>query len=254
MSRQNPTPYDGTRIFKPAEPIDDLVARTEKRLQAMSARERSVMAGADVYRRIYAEAETFMAGQETLSLAEAARKQGVSKAEFTSMADRGEAVLIELEGKQYVPACTFGADGKVDPLKVDIAREFVLEGQHVFFKYVAFMKFMNEERTEISDLLLDDKKLTTLFNKAGVADFKCQISVQASMNQLADRRSENPQMYGRLIAALDSALTHGGWDPSGGLSRTFRDKYNIPGQTIDESRRAATAAPPTNKAAKPPKP
>lgn len=236
MSRQNPTPYDGTRIFKPAEPIDDLVARTEKRLQAMSARERSVMAGADVYRRIYAEAETFMAGQETLSLAAAARKQGVSKSEFTAMADRGEAVLIELEGKQYVPACTFGADGKVDAFKVDIAREFALEGQHVFFKYVAFMKFMNENRIEIADLLLDDKKLTTLFNKAGVADFKCQISVQATMNQLSDRRGDNPQMYDRLIGALDSALTHGGWDPSGGLSARSVTSIKYPGR---RSRKAA---------------
>lgn len=254
MAKRNPSPYDGTRIFKPAEPIDDLVARSEKRLQAMSARERSVMAGADVYRRIYTEAETFMAGQETLSVADAARKQGVSRTAFVGMADRGEAVLIELEGKQYVPACTFGADGKIDPLKVDIAREFELEGQHVFFKYTAFMKFMNEQRTEIADLLLDDKKLTTLFNKAGVADFKCEISVQATMNQLADRRTENPQMYDRLIAALDSALTHGGWDPTGGLSRTFRDKYNIPGLTIDESRRADMAAARQTGTPKPPKP
>lgn len=254
MAQRNASPYDGTRIFKPAEPVDDLVARTEKRLQGMSARERSVMAGADVYRRIYAEAETFMEAQETLSVADAARKQGISKTEFVAMADRGDAVLIELEGKQYVPACTFGADGKVDALKVDIAREFELEGQHVFFKYVAFMKFMNEARIEIADLLLDDKKLTTLFNKAGVADFKCEISVQASMNQLADRRAENPQMYDRLISALDSALTHGGWDPSGGLSRTFRDKYNIPGLTIDESRRGDIAPPRANNAAKPPKP
>ncbi len=254
MPSQKPTPYDGTRIFKQAEPIDDLVARTEKRLQAMPERERRIMAGADVYRRIYAETETFLQGQETLSVAQAARKQGVTSSEFTAMADRGDAVLIELEGKQYVPACTFGADGKIDPLKIDIAREFVLEGQHVFFKYVAFMKFMNDERIEIADLLLDDKKLSTLFNKAGVGDFKCQISVQATMNQMADRRAENPQMHDRFIAALDSALTHGGWDPAGGLSRTFRDKYNIPGQTIDESRSAAVPPPHANKAAKPPKP
>ncbi len=62
------------------------------------------------------------------------------------------------------------------------------------------------------------------------------------MNQLADHRHKMPQAFERLTGILDRALTHGGWDPAGGLSRSFRDKYGVPGQTIDEERTAHTQA------------
>lgn len=229
-------PYDGTRIFKTARPLDDLIAALPK----YTGIEARVMAGPDTYRRLYADAEAFLQTQPTLSVDEAAKKQGVSAQEFIAMADRGEALLIEFNGKQYVPACSFGADGKVDALKVDIAREFVLEGHQHYFKFMDYMKFMNEQKTDITALVLSQQQLSSMFNQAGLAGYRCSISVQASMNQLADHRHKIPEAFAQLTRELDSALTHGGWDPAGGLSRPFRDKYGIPGQTIHEQRTAYT--------------
>lgn len=230
------TPYDGTRIFKPVRPVEDLIAGLPK-YKGVEAR---VMAGPEVYRRLYAEAEAFLQNQPTFSLDEAAQKQGVSKDEYIKMADRGEALLIEIEGKQYVPACSFGKDGKIDPLKIDIAREFVLEGRS-YFKFMDYMTFMNTQKMDIADLVLSPQQLSGLFNQAGLAGYRCTISVEATMNQLADHRHTLPQAFDRLSRALDRALTHGGMgDADGGLSRPFRDKYAIAGLTIDEERTRAT--------------
>lgn len=232
--RAEKTPYDGTRIFKAARPLDEVIAS----LPTYKGAEARVMAGPDTYRRLYAEAEAFLQSQPTLSVKEAAQKQGVSESAFIALADKGEALLIEFNGKQYVPACSFGADGKIDALKVDIAREFVLEGHQHYFKFMDYMKFMHEQQTDIVDLTMNEKQLSALFNQAGLAGYRCSISVMASMNQLADHRHKIPAAFDRLMQHLDSAVTHGGWDPMGGLSRPFRDKYGIPGQTIHEQRTA----------------
>lgn len=233
MAEQNP--YDGSRIFKPERPLDDLIASLPPK--DIAARH---MAGPDVYRRIYADAEAFLQKTPTLSLDEAAQKQGVSKDAYLQMVDRGEALLIELEGKQYVPACSFGVDGTIDPLKIDIAREFALEGQQ-YFKFIDFMTFMNTQKADIADLALSTQQMSALFNQAGLAGYRCSITVEATMNQLADHRHRLPQAFERLTEHLDRALEYGGWDPTGGLSRPFRDKYGIEGQTIDENRRGIPA-------------
>ena len=102
------------------------------------------------------------------------------------------------------------------------------------------MKFMNEQKTDITALVLSQQQLSSMFNQAGLAGYRCSISVQASMNQLADHRHKIPEAFAQLTRELDSALTHGGWDPAGGLSRPFRDKYGIPGQPIHEQRTAYT--------------
>ncbi|MFN7114614.1 MAG: hypothetical protein ACK4PK_09700 [Alphaproteobacteria bacterium] len=235
MAKQNPAkqnPYDSSRIFKPVRALDDLIAG----LPTYTGIEARVMAGPDVYRRIYAEAETFLQNSPMRSVDEAAQKQGVTKEEYMQMVDRGEALLIEIEGKQYVPACSFGADGKIDPLKIDIAREFALEGRQ-YFKFMDYMEFMHKHKADIADLALSTQQMSALFNQAGLAGYRCSLTVEATMNQLADHRHKMPQAFERLIDHLDRALTSGGWDPSGGLSRPFRDKYGIEGQTIDEERR-----------------
>jgi hypothetical protein len=75
--------------------------------------------------------------------------------------------------------------------------------------------------------------------------FDCNLSVKSTMNQLADMAYKNT-LFGSgtepfaklLFTHLNSAVTHGGWDSSGGLSRPFRDKYKLPGLTIDEVRSA----------------
>lgn len=229
------TPYDGTRIFKPVRLLEDLVAG----LPPMGNPSR-LSAGPDTYRRLYAAAAEFLQQQPMFSLDEAAQKQGVSKEDYIQMADRGEALLIEFEGRQYVPACSFGKDGKIDPLKIDIAREFVLEGRS-YFKFMDYMAFMNTQKMDIADLVLSPQQLSGLFNQAGLAGYRCTISVEATINQLADYRHTLPQAFDRLARALDRALTHGGMgDADGGLSRPFRDKYAIAGLTIDEERTRAT--------------
>lgn len=229
------TSYDGTRIFKP-------VPSLEKKIESLQAiKETWIDTKPETYHRIYAAAEAFLQASDMLTPEAAARRQGVSKAEFIAMADRGEALLIELEGKQYVPACSFGADGKIDPLKVDIAREFVLEGMS-YFKFMDYIRFMTQETADVTDILLNGRQLQQIFNRAGLGDFHCGLTALASMNQLADGRHAHPAMYDLLVKRLNDAVTHGGWDPSGGLSRPFRDKYGIPGQTIHEERMAYIAA------------
>ncbi|MDP2148824.1 MAG: hypothetical protein Q8K13_04180 [Parvibaculum sp.] len=240
-AKQNP--YDGRRIFEPVRALDALIAD----LPTYKGIEARVMAGPDVYRRIYAEAEAFLQNAPMLSVDDAAQKQGVTKGEYIRMVDRGEALLIELEGKQYVPACSFGADGKIDPLKIDIAREFALEGQQ-YFKFIDYLTFMNTQKVDIADLTLSTQQMSALFNQAGLAGYRCSITVEATMNQLADHRHKLPAAFERLTENLDRALTNGGWDPSGGLSRPFRDKYGIAGETIDEMR--GVAPPPAAKGKK----
>jgi hypothetical protein len=224
-------PYDGTRIFKPVRLLEDLVAGLPPVENVLR-----LSAGQDTYRRVYAAAAEFLQQQPMFSLDDAAQKLGVSKEDYIQMADRGEALLIEFEGRQYVPACSFGKDGKIDPLKIDIAREFVLEGRS-YFEFMDYMMFMNTQKMDIADLVLSPQQLSGLFNHAGLAGYRCAISVEATMSQLADQRHTLPQAFDRLTGALDSALTHGGWDPAGGLSRPFRDKYAIAGLTIHEKRR-----------------
>jgi len=240
MPKQNPD--TSSRIFKAARPVEDLIAN----LPTYTGVKARVMAGPDVYRQLYADAEAFLQKMPTLSPEEAAQKQGVSKEAFLQMVDRGEALLIELEGRQYVPACSFGADGKIDPLKVDIAREFALEGRQ-YFKFMDYMEFMHTQKADIADLALSAQQMSAIFNQAGLAGYRCSITVDATMNQLADYRHKMPQAFERLTEHLDRALTNGGWDPSGGLSRPFRDKYGIEGQTIDEERRGIPPAPAVKK-------
>lgn len=233
-SNSSPAPYDGTAIFKPVRPLAQVMAAAEAKRNDKNDPLAKSYADGNFYQKIYDEAVTRLSRSDLLSLEQAAQKLDITPVEYRKLADKGETLLIGIEGKNYVPAFIFTEDGRIDPLKIDIAREFVLQG-HGYFKFLDYLKFMTETTADISSTL-PPQRLTNIFDQAGLAEYRCNIAVNATMNQLADGRHSNPEFMDILTVRLDAEVTWGGWDPSGGLSRPFRDKYNIPGLTIDESR------------------
>jgi len=229
-----PTPYDGTMIFKPVTPLATLLKQVEAKRQDKTDKLAKLYAGDDTYKRLYAEGLKRLGEPDLISLDDAAAKLNITPAAYIAKAEAGEVLLIQMEGLQVVPACMFGKDGKVDQLKVDIAREFVLEG-HDYFKFVDYLKFMRDEKADIA-ATVPAQTLRQIFKAAGVDGYESSITVKASMNQLIDGMDAQPAFRATLLRHLDAALISGGWDPSGGISRDFRNKYNLPGLTIAEDR------------------
>ncbi len=243
------SPYAGGPIFDAVDTLKDIIIRIEAKRNDPNDKMAKLYAGPEVYERMYKAAEKRLSQGDMLTVAEASKRLSITVKEYEALAAKGEALLINLGGKKFVPEWQFGADGKIDDLKLDIAREFVLEGRSSF-KFMDFIEFMTAKTANISSLL-PKKKLGDIIKKAGLEEFKCSLSVEATMNQLADQRHANPAFRDKLFKELDEAVTHGGWDPSGGLSRPFRDKYKIPGMTIDEDRMASIQK---QNSKKPPKP
>jgi hypothetical protein len=50
--------------------------------------------------------------------------------------------------KTFVPVWTITDKGEINPIKLDIAREFVLEGQG-YFKFLDYIQFMTAEKVDI---------------------------------------------------------------------------------------------------------
>ena len=142
-------------------------------------------------------------------------------------------MLITLENIQAVPCWAFDTDGNPDVLKNDIGREYAASYANDYFKFMAYLKFMTEARIDVTETI-SEKKLRGAFKRAGIDQYDCRISVNASPLQLIDQRKDRPDFWNIFVNQLNSALTCGGWDAYGGLSRPFRDKYNIPGLTYEE--------------------
>lgn len=238
------------RIFGPAQPLSRVVAQAEERRKNQSDPMAKHYVGAEFYQEKYAAAKARLTEPDMLSVNDAAAKLFVSPEEFIEMANRGAALLIEVEGVKAAPAWQFGKDGRIDDLKLDIAREFALEGAS-YFRFMDYIAFMTSKNVDIS-ATLPAGKLRDMFKKAGLQNYSCSLAVQASPDQLADERFANRDFFALLVSHLDAAITRGGWDPSGGLSRAFRDKYGLPGLTLEEDR--AEAIKKTRKPEKPPKP
>ena len=226
-------PYGTGLIFDAVKPMQDIIDQVEIKRNNPNDPSAKHYAGADFYQSTYITAINRLGQSDMLTIDQAAAHLSVTVQEYQQMAERGAALLIEIEGKKAVPAWQFGKDGKIDGLKLDIAREFSLEG-HSYFKFRDYIEFMTAETANISSTI-PQQKLRDIFQQAGLKDYKCSLSVDATMNQLADQRDANSGFFDILIKHLDAAVTSGGWDPSGGLSRPFRDKYRIPGLTIDEA-------------------
>ncbi|HEY8189356.1 MAG TPA: hypothetical protein VIF12_01620 [Micavibrio sp.] len=240
----NPTPYDGTRIFKPVASLENQI----RQLETLRAGKMSPMARQDAgqhYKKLYQNASSRLSAPDMLTLDQAAKKLSITSEEYVQLADRGDALLIEIQGlKTAIPSWQFGPDDRVDPLKLDIAREFVLEGEG-FFRFLDFINFMSDHTADITPAF-PEPNLCDAFQAAGAQHFQCTLTVKATMNQLADRRQENTFFRDTLVNHLDKTLTHGSFgDPlSGGLSRPFRNKYGISGPTHDEAYAACISDPP----------
>lgn len=248
MTAKNAPPYDGTIIFKPVMPMKALMAKFEARRNDVSDKLHKMYAGPEVAEQRYQEALKRLNAADMISPAEAALRMGIEKQAYVALAEKGEALLIRMGSRAFVPAWSITPRGAIDTLKVDIAREFVLEGIS-YFKFLDYLKFMTEEKIDIVATVAPET-LSALFNAAGVQDYECAISVRATMNQLCDRGFEDKKSGNRvepfagwLFKHLDSSLIHGGWDAHGGLSRPFLNKYKLPGQTMDEERSAPPPAP-----------
>lgn len=228
---------DNARIFAPVEPLADLLARIEKKREGMSEKEKKVYAGPDTYIHMYAAIKNRLKEKDVVTVAAIARRMGIKGQDFKDLADRGQAILIEIEGEMFAPLCQLNSKGKIDDLKLDIAREFAVSCWD-YFKFESYLNFMEKELTRLEPDV-PPKKLKALFKSAGVGDYKCTLTVEANMNQLADGRRRNPSFFPALINHLKAALTWGGWEPRGGLTRRFMDKYNIPGLTIEEEHERA---------------
>lgn len=223
-------------VFKPVLPLEDILKSAQARRANIADPMAKHYAGDDVYKRIYSDALKRLSKSDMLTLDQAASRLSIAPDAYVRKAEEGAAILIRMGDKAFVPAWSLRADGTIDGLKVDIAREFEKEGQS-YFKFLDFFKFMTEDSASINAALPKDK-LKNMFRRAGLQEYKCSATIAATMNQLVDQRDKKPAFWDILIQHLDSAVTHGGWDPSGGLSRYFRDKYGIPGLTIDEARMA----------------
>lgn len=243
MTKDTPTPYDGTAIFKPVVQMKTLMAQFDAARKNTANKLHEFYAGPEVAEKIYKDALKRLSAADMISPAEAARRMNIAPQDYIELVKKGEALLIQMGRKGFVPAWTISDDSTINPLKLDIAREFVLEGQG-YFKFIDYIRFMTAEKADIGKFV-SQETLSMIFYTAGVQKFDCTLSVKATMSQLADMAHKN-KLFGSesapfaklLLQHLDAAVTHGGWDPSGGLSRPFRDKYNIPGLTIHEERSA----------------
>lgn len=233
---KTPDPYNGKRIFKAIPAVEVILAQTEARRADQSDPMAQFYAKPEVYQDYYTQALKRLSADDMITVAEAARRINVTAHEYKALAQKGQALLIAMGKKHVVPAWSIKQDGTVDQLRLDIAREFVLEGRS-YFKFMDYLKFMTEEKANISEHI-QPETLSIIFHTAGLSAFDCSLNIKAKMNQLADLWNAEPFYRETLIKCLDKALTQGGWDPSGGLSRPFRDKYKIPGLTIHEERMA----------------
>jgi hypothetical protein len=219
MTKQAPAPYDGTAIFKPRP--------TPKQWDGGNA---------EGYSALYTAASRRISAPDMILPEQAAKRMKITVPEYEALAEKGEALLIRLGKRNVIPGWTIRADGSVDALKLDIAREFMLESRRIYgFQFLDYLDFMTKTKADISHAVHPDT-LSMMFYTAGLKDFDCKLTVNATMNQLADLYGAEKIYRTALFKKLDEVLTHGGWDASGGLSRHFRDKYKIPGLTLYEQR------------------
>ncbi len=238
------TPYDPGLIFPAVTPLQEVIAEAAARQNNSSdpMAPAEAKAKAEVYKGLYDDALQRLSGPDMLTIDQAAALLSITVAEYQKKAEQGEVLLIQMEGKKVVPAWIFDKQGRIDELKLDIAREFALEGTD-YFKFLDYFRFMTVEKADIVPFL-PPQTLRDIYESAGLTGVKCKLGVKGTMNWLADRRDQNEAFFDLLIRHLDAALIHGGWDAAGGLSRPFRDKYKISGETMDERYAAAMKKPP----------
>ena len=186
-------------------------------------------AGPEVYRDYYDRALKRLDQIDILPLESAAELMALTPDAYVRKADRGQAILIEIEGQSFVPRFTLDTrykNARIKPFHLAIAQEFA-EG-HVpgFFKFMSYLQFMNE-KMEIS-AALPERRLPEIFKVAGVSKGDARVILNVPMTEIADRAVKNPQLMASFINKLGPAVSeHGGHNsPSPyGLSDEFLSRY-----------------------------
>lgn len=224
------------RIFSIVEPWTEreaaVIAKKKAALDngdAWAARS----AGVEVYRRYYDEALARLDHLDMLPLGKAADRMKTTPEALIRKADRGQLVLIEIEGRQVVPDWTLDARGRISPFHLAIAREFAEGGQHDFFKFMGYLSFMGDKTLEFKTEL-PRKSMRDVFRAVGIRQGSCQVLVSTPMFEAADRALKNSVIMAEFINQMGAAVTRiggMGGPNEGGLSDSFLNRYvpaNIP--------------------------
>lgn len=189
-----------------------------------------------VYPRYYNEALMRLTQPDMLPLEQAAAKMGLTLAALRRKAARGAVVLIDIEGQQVVPEWTLDARGRVSRFQLAIAREFEQGGQHGYFKFMGYLKFMSEETLSLPVDDIPARTIKDIFRVAGVRQGTLQVQVHMPLYEAANRARKNAAVMEVFINKLGAALTRigGMGNPNeGGLSPEFLREFvpeNIPGR------------------------
>ena len=224
------------RIFEPVKPFTVL----EAEVIARNEREKNMRyAGPEVYRGIYDRALARLEKIDVLPLESAADLMGLTPDAYIRKADRGQAVLIEIEGRSYVPRCTLNTrykNARVKPFHVAVAKEFSESADHERFKFMSYLKFM-EQSLEMG-APLPERRLPEIFKAAGVSKGNARVILSVPMVEIIDRAQKNNTIMTALVTHMGAALTRigGMGNPNeGGLSDEFLAKY-VPADIPDRDR------------------
>lgn len=234
MTEQKASPPKENWIFPPARPLAAVMEETACARANPDDPIAQHRAEPQWYANLYRDVIRQLRQRKDLfKLPQAASRQGIAADDYLRQAAAGEVIVFKIETAAFIPKWQFGPGGAIDPLVLDIAREFSTpDVDH--FRFQTFLRFMTETRADITPSV-PKKALRDFFRKAGLSHDQTTIEIQATMLQLVQQRRQHPEFWDVLVRHLDGAVTYGGWDPRGGLSRPFRDKYDIPGLTIEEA-------------------
>ncbi len=226
------------RIFPAAQPLAELISEGQAKRQAYIQEN---PAFADIYRdpaitytRLYETARKRLEQPDMLPLAEAARRMKLAPEAALRKANRGQLVLIDIEGVQAVPDWVLDRRGRIKPFQAAIAREFAASGKE-FIKFMSYLKFMGEQSLQFQTEL-PRASLKDVFRAVGITQGSCQVMVETPMFEAADRAPKNAVIMAAFINQMGAELTRigGMGNPNeGGFSEEFLDRYvpkNIPGR------------------------
>ncbi|MCM2344956.1 MAG: hypothetical protein NDJ24_10400 [Alphaproteobacteria bacterium] len=218
-------------IFAVAEPFSAVETQVLARYDAL-VKEGNPMAEryAKVprYREFYDQALLRLQQLDMLSLEQAALRTHLTPDSLLRKINRGQAVMIEVEGVRSLPDWQFDSRGRVKPLHLAIAREFARDGHtHSYFKFMAYLEFMGDKTLEFTTDL-PKRSMKDVFRAVGITQGICQVKVRTPMFEAVDRALKSRVILAELINQMGAALTRiggMGGPNEGGLSDEFLDKY-----------------------------
>ncbi len=236
MAKQN------QRIFPVIKPLAEVQAEAVAYKQQGIATGDPVAAayvGPEYFAALYSDALKALKGNaDIISLAEAAELMALTPAAYIRKADRGQAVLLEIEGHAFVPRWTFhthAQGARVKPFHMAVAKEFATNNANrSSFDFSPYLKFM-AQKIEMGGPA-PQQQLAEIYRAAGVFRGDARIILSVPMAEVMDRALKNPRFMAQFIHQLGQALSYS--EPStprmGGISEAFLEKYvshDIPART-----------------------